>query len=110
MRVFLGIISAQKLFLGELLTHVNPRLVAEEGTKANPGRAAEGCRNMGLGATLDTQCATGTAANRFTQVKECAAELGAVAGGDTLVGASIAERMHRLAQCLVVPGFFVVNS
>jgi len=110
MRAFPGIISAQKLFLGELLAYTNPRPVAEEGAKANPGRAAEGCRNAGPGAALDAQCVTGTAADGFAQVNERAAELGAAVEGNTLAGASIAEQMRRLAWCLVVPGFFVINS
>jgi len=108
--VFPGIISARKLFPGELLAYTNPRPVAEEGAKANPGGAAEGRRNAGLGAALDAQCATGTAADRFTRVNKHAAEPGAAAEGDALAGASIAERMRRLAQCLAVPGFFVINS
>jgi len=65
-RAFPGIISAQKLFLGELLAYTNPRPAAEEGAKANLGRAAEGCRNAGPGAALDAQCVTGTAADGFT--------------------------------------------
>ena len=98
------------MFLGELLAYTNPRPAAEEGTKANLGGAAEGRRNAGPGAALDTQCATGTAADGFAQVNERAAEPGAVAEGDALVGASIAERMRRLARCLAVPRFFVINS
>jgi len=43
-------------------------------------------------------------------VKECAAEAAAAAEGDAQAGASTAERMRRLAWCLVVPGFFVINS
>jgi len=109
-RAFLGIISARKLFPGELLAYINPRPAAEEGAKANPGGAAEGHRNVGLGAVLDAQCATGTAADGFTQVNKRAAELRAAAEGDTLAGASIAEWMRRLARCLVVPRFFVINS
>jgi len=94
--VFPGIISAWKLFPGELLAYTNPRPVAEEGAKANLGGAAEGRRNAGPGAALDAQCATGTAADRFAQVNECAAEPGAAVEGDALAGASIAERMCRL--------------
>ena len=65
---------------------------------------------MGLGTALDAQCATGTAVDGFAQVNERAVEPGTAAEGDTLAGASIAERMRRLAWCLVVPGFFVINS
>ena len=95
---------------GELLAYTDPRLVAEEGAKANPGGAAERRRNAGPSTVLDAQCATGTAADRFVQVKECAAEAAAAAEGDAQAGASTAERMRRLARCLAVPGFFVINS
>jgi len=64
-RAFPGIISAQKLFLGELLAYTNPRPAAEEGAKANPGGVVEGHRNAGPGAALDAQCATGTATDEF---------------------------------------------
>jgi len=102
--VFLGIISARKLFPGELLAHVNPRPAAEEGAKANLGRVAERCRNAGPGAALDVQCVTGTAADGFARVKERTAEAAAAAEGDAQAGASAAEQMHRLARCLAVPG------
>jgi len=61
---------------------------------------------MGPGAALDTQCVTGTAADGFTQVNECAVELGAAVEGDALAGASIAERMRRLPsawRCQALP-------
>jgi len=93
-RAFLGIISAQKLFLGELLTYTNPRPAVEEGTKANLGRAAEGHRNTGLGTALDMQCATGTTTDGFAQVNKHAAELGAVVEGDVLAGASIVVKVQ----------------
>ena len=96
MRALPGIISAWKLFPGELLAYTNPRPVAEEGAKANPGRVAEGYRNAGLGTALDIQCATGTAMDGFAQVNKHAVELGAVVEGNALVGASIAEQMCRL--------------
>jgi len=95
-RAFPGIISAWKVSPGELLAYVNPRLAAEEGAKANPGGAAERRRNAGLGAALDAQCVTGTTADGFTQVKECAAEAAAAVEGDTQAGASAVERMRRL--------------
>jgi len=105
-RAFLGIISAWKLFLGELLAYTNPRPVAEEGAKANLGRAAEGRRNTGLGTALDMQCATGTTADRFAQVNERAVEPGAAVEGNVLAGASIVEQMHRLPgawRCWALP-------
>jgi len=95
-KAFPGIISAQKVSPGELLAYANPRLVAEEGAKANLGRAAERRRNAGPDTALEAQCAIGTAADGFAQVKEHAAEPGTVAEGDTLAGASIAERMRML--------------
>jgi len=64
-RVLPGIMSAWKLFPGELLAYTSPRPAAEEGAKANPGRAAEGRRNAGPGTALDVQCATGTATDGF---------------------------------------------
>jgi len=85
-RVFLGIISARKVSLGELLAYANPRPVVEEGAGANPGRAVERCRNMEPGTVLEVQCAIGTTTDRFMQVKERAAELGAAAEGDALAG------------------------
>ena len=91
--MFLGIISARKLFLGEILAYTNPRPAAEEGAKVNLGGAVEGRRNAGPGAALDMQCATGTAVDGFAQVNERAAELGAVAEGNALAGASIAEHV-----------------
>jgi len=90
-RAFLGIISAQKVSLGELLAYANPRPVAEEDAKVNPGRAVERCRNAELGAALEVQCAIGTAMDRFAQVKECTAEPGAAVEGDALAGASTVE-------------------
>jgi len=96
MRVFPGIISAQKVSLGELLTYTDPRLVAEVGAKANPGRAAERRRNAGLGTVPDVQCVTGTAADGFVQVKEHTVEVAAAAEGDVQAGASTAEQMRRL--------------
>ena len=103
MRAFLGIISARKVSPGELLAYVNPRPAAEEGAKANLGGAAERHRNAGPGAALDAQCVTGTATDGFAQVKECTAEVAAVAEGDAQAGASAAEQMCRLTRCLAVP-------
>jgi len=96
MKAFPGIISAWKVSLGELLAYANPRPVAEEGAKANLGRAAEMRRNAGPDAALEAQCTIGTAADGFVRVKERAAELGAAAEGDALAGASIAEQMRML--------------
>jgi len=61
-------------------------------------------RNAGRGAALEAQCATGTAADGFARVKECAAEPAAAAEGDALAGASTAERMRMLPGAWRCPG------
>jgi len=96
--VFPGIISAQKVSPGELLAYTNPKPAAEEGTKANLGRAAERRRNVGPGTALDAQCATGTAVDGFMQVKERAAEAAAAVEGDAQVGAML--RSWAYAGCI----------
>ena len=95
-RAFLGIISAWKVYKGELLTYTNPRLEAEEGANARPGDAAERRENASLGAALEAGYAAGIAVDRLAQVKECTAELVAAVEGDAQAGASTAERMHML--------------
>jgi len=65
-KAFPGIISARKVSPGELLAYANPRPVAEEGTKANPGGAAGRRRNAGPDAVLEAQCTIGTAVDGFT--------------------------------------------
>jgi len=69
---------------------MNPRLVAEKGTNASPSTALEG------------GCATRTAMDGFTQLKERAAELVAAAEGDAQAGASTAEQMHMLLGARVL--------
>jgi len=88
-RAFPGIISAQKVSPGELLAYANPRPATEECAKANPGGAVESRKNAGPGTALEAQCATGTTADRFVQVKERAAEPATAAEGDALAGASM---------------------
>ena len=95
-RAFLGIISARKVSMRELLTYTNPRPEAEEGANVCLGDAAERHENASLGAALEAGYAAGIAVDRLTQVKERAAELVAAAEGDMLAGARIAERMCML--------------
>ena len=102
-RVFLGIISAQKVSAGEVLTYTNPRLAAEEGANARPSEVGERCKNASPRNALEGGCATGTAVDGFAQVKERAAELVAAAEGDVRAGASTAERM-----CML-PGAWVLH-
>jgi len=104
-RAFPGIISAQKVSAGEVLTYTNPRLAAEEGTNTHLSEAGERRKNASPSTVLEGGCATGTAADGFAQVKERAAELVTAAEGVAQAGASIAERMRMLPGCLVMmPG------
>ena len=95
-RAFLGIISARKVYTGELLTYTNPRPEAEEGANARPGDAAERRKNASPGAALEAGYAAGIAADGLARVKERAAEPVAAAEGNARAGASTAERMHTL--------------
>jgi len=103
-RVFLGIISAQKVSAGEVLTYTNPRPVAEEGTNTRPSEAGERRENASPSTVLEGGCATGTTADRFAQVKEHTAEPVAAAEGVMQAGASTVEWMCTLR---VLPGFFI---
>jgi len=109
-RAFPGIISAQKVSLGELLAYTDPRPAAEVGAKANLGGAVERHGNAGPGTVPDAQCVTGTAADGFAQVKERAAEAAAAAEGDAQAGASTAEWMHRLAWCQCPGSLLLIAS
>jgi len=90
--------------VGEVLAYMNPRSAVEEGANALLSEAGERCGNASPSTTLEGGCVTGTAADRFVQAKERAAELVATAEGDVQVGASTAERMHMLPGCLVMLG------
>ena len=103
-RAFPGIISARKVYTGELLTYTNPRPEAEEGANARLGDAAERCKNTSPGAALEAGYAAGIAADGLTQVKERAAEPVAAAEGDVQAGASMAERMRTLPGAWRCPG------
>jgi len=95
-RVFPGIISARKVFAGELLTYTDPRPEAEEGGNMCPGDAAERRENASPGAALEAGYVTGIAADGFVQVKEHAAEPAATAEGDAQAGPSTVEQMCTL--------------
>ena len=95
-RAFPDIISARKVYTGELLTYTNPRPEAEEGTNVCPGDAAERCENASPGAALEVGYVAGIATDRLVQVKERTAEPVAVVEGDAWAGASMAERMRTL--------------
>ena len=95
-RAFPGIISAWKVYTGELLTYTNPRPEAEEGANARPGDAAERRENASPGTALEAGYAAGIAADGLARVKERAVEPVAAVEGDAQAGASTAERMHTL--------------
>ena len=101
-RAFPGIISARKVFAGEVLAYINPRPAAEEGANALPSEAGERRGNASLSTALEGGCATGTAADGFARVKERAAEPVAAAEGDARAGASTAERMRTLPGARVL--------
>ena len=65
----------------------------EGGANALPDQAVGKCENTTSGTVLEARCATRTAADRFAQVKECAAEPVTAVEGDTQAGASTAEQM-----------------
>ena len=70
------------------------------------GQAVGKCENASLGTALEVRCVTGTAADGFAQVNECAAELVAAVEGDVRAGESTAEWMHMLTgawQCWALP-------
>jgi len=93
-RAFPGISSSWKVFPEVLLTCTDPILGAKEGTNADLGGVVERCRNVGLGAALEVECATGAAMDGFAQMKKYAAELVAAAEGDARGRASTLEWMR----------------
>ena len=101
-RAFPGIISARKVSVGEVLTYKNPRPVVEKGANAHPSEAGETHKNASPSTALEGGCATGTAADGFTRLKERAAEPVAAAEGDAWVGASTVEQMHTLLGAWVL--------
>ena len=103
-RAFLGIISARKVSVGEVLAYMNPRPAAEEGANTLLSEAGERHKNASLSTALEGGCVTRTAVDGFARVKERAAEPVAAAEGDARAGASTVERMRMLPGCLVKPG------
>ena len=82
MRVFPGIISAQKVFFEEIPTCASLEPVEKGGASAGPGEAVESYESTALSAALDGGYAARISLDRFVQVEECAVELaGAAEGG-----------------------------
>jgi hypothetical protein len=78
--------------LGTVPICLDASLVAERGANAHLGKVAERYENVSTGTTLEDRYASGTAADRFLQVKKCTVEPTAAAKGDTYMGASTAVR------------------
>jgi len=76
--------------------------VAEEGANARPSEVGERRENASPSNALEGGCATGTAADGFAQVKECATEPVTAAEGDARAGASTAEQMRTLPGAQVL--------
>jgi len=93
MRVFPGIISAQKVFYEDIPACASLELAEKGGTNVGLGEAVKSCKSMGLSAVLDRGYAARISMDGFVQVEECAVELASAAGGvaQAGVGASTAE-------------------
>ena len=66
MHVFLGTISAWKMFPKEVPTDASPGPAAEKGANACLSKVAERCKNTGTGTALEREFAAGINANKFT--------------------------------------------
>ena len=89
---FLGVISARKSAWALIPAYANRGTVAESGANACPCKAAGKGEEASPGTTLEGGYASGTAVDRFAQVKEPSAELAAVVEGVARAGASAAAQ------------------
>jgi len=87
---FPGIISAQKSAWALIPAYSNRGTVAESGANACPCKAAGKGEKASPSTTLEGGYASGTAVDRFTQVKEPSVEPAAAAEGVVRAGASTA--------------------
>ena len=67
-RVFPGIISARKVFFGDIPTCASLEPAEKGGANAGPGKEAESREIAGLGTALDGGYAAGTSADGFAQL------------------------------------------
>ena len=88
-RVFLGIISAQKVFFEEIPTYASLEPVEKGGTSAGPGEAVKSCKSMAPSVVLDREYAAGISPDGFVQVEECAVEPAGAAEGVVQAGAGL---------------------
>ena len=80
-RVFPGIISAQKVFFEEIPICTSLEPVEKGGASAGPGEAVESHESAALSTALDRGYAARISLDRFMQVEECAVELASTAEG-----------------------------
>jgi len=92
-RVFPGIISAQKVLFGEIPTCASLELAEEGGADTGPGEAAESCKSAPTHAALEGGCAAGATADRFAQVERHVVGLAGAAEGNMWLGVSTVEQM-----------------
>jgi len=105
-RVFLGIISARKVFYEDIPACVSLELAEKGGANAGPGEVVESCKSVGPSAALDGGYAAGISTDGFTQVEKMCSGAGrcsrrgcASGGGGEHSGANA-----HAARCLAVPG------
>ena len=79
---FLGTISAQKVFFGEVPTCASPEPAEEGGANTGPEEVAENCKSAGTGAVLEGGYASGITVDGFVQAEESTVGLGTAAEGD----------------------------
>jgi len=89
---FPGIISARKSARALIPAYANRGTVAESGANACPCKAAGKGEEASPGTMLEGGYASGTAIDRFAQVKEPSAEPAAAAEGVARAGASAAAQ------------------
>jgi len=106
---FPGVISTQKSARALIPAYANRGTVAESGVNACPCKAVGKGKKASPGTTLEGRYASGTAIDRFVQVKEPSAELAAAAEGVMCVGASVAVQGNRDGNA-GLPAFSMKNQ
>src|SRR5260221_12889532 len=96
--------------LGDVPACLNPSPVVERGVNVRPGKVAERCANVSVGAVLDDGYTSGTTTDGFPRVKKCAAEPTAAAEGVIRAGASTAVRDVRCQMCGDARLFCLLNE
>jgi len=89
--------SARKVVWADVPAYPNPVLVVEGGANTLPSDAVEKGANARPGPPLEGRYASGTAPDRFVNVKECAAEPAAAVEGDV-------QQNAKAARCIAESG------